>query len=310
MCCIEPAQTRNVTSQLRRGTVEYCVLALLRDGDRYGFELVRALSDVDGLVTSEGTIYPLLTRLRKDELVTTFWRESESGPPRRYYQLTTGRQNGACGLHQGVEQLPRLGRCDSQRKENDEHHGDDRLVDEYLQRLEAAAAHMQRSRRVELVAEIREHIEAALREEDAATKQRCGTCSNDWARPRRSSTPPRRPREGPDARALEIAALVALVLPLIGWLFGIVLVLVSHAWSSRDKLVGIGLASIPALVPVLGVAASATLEASEFKPGTPIVEETGGDGGLGAAEVLVLVFGFFFAGLPSALFLGWRLRRS
>ena len=85
---MEPAQTRNVMSQLRRGTVEYCVLALLRDGERYGFELVRDLSAVDGLVTSEGTIYPLLTRLRKDQLVTTFWRESESGPPRRYYRLT------------------------------------------------------------------------------------------------------------------------------------------------------------------------------------------------------------------------------
>jgi PadR family transcriptional regulator PadR len=85
---MEPAQTRNVISQLRRGTVEYCVLALLRDGERYGFELVRELSAVDGLVTSEGTIYPLLTRLRKDELVTTFWQESESGPPRRYYRLT------------------------------------------------------------------------------------------------------------------------------------------------------------------------------------------------------------------------------
>lgn len=88
MRCMEPAQTRNVISQLRRGTVEYCVLALLRDGERYGFELVRELADVDGLVTSEGTIYPLLTRLRKDELVTTFWQESESGPPRRYYRLT------------------------------------------------------------------------------------------------------------------------------------------------------------------------------------------------------------------------------
>ena len=88
MHCIEPAQTRNVISQLRRGTVEYCVLALLRDGERYGFELVRELAGVDGLVTSEGTIYPLLTRLRKDELVTTFWRESDSGPPRRYYRLT------------------------------------------------------------------------------------------------------------------------------------------------------------------------------------------------------------------------------
>lgn len=85
---MEPVQARNVLSQLRRGTVEYCVLALLRDGERYGFELVRELADVDGLVTSEGTIYPLLTRLRKDELVSTFWRESDSGPPRRYYRLT------------------------------------------------------------------------------------------------------------------------------------------------------------------------------------------------------------------------------
>ena len=75
-------------SQLRRGVLEYCVLALLRQQERYGFELVRSLSAVDGLVTSEGTIYPLLTRLRKEALVTTFWQESASGPPRRYYRLT------------------------------------------------------------------------------------------------------------------------------------------------------------------------------------------------------------------------------
>lgn len=68
------------------------MLALLRDRERYGFELVRTLSEVDGLVTSEGTIYPLLTRLRREKLVTTFWRESESGPPRRYYQLTESGQ--------------------------------------------------------------------------------------------------------------------------------------------------------------------------------------------------------------------------
>lgn len=89
---MEPGAASNGLTQLRRGAVEYCVLALLRDGDRYGFELVRELSDAGGLVTSEGTIYPLLARLRRDEHVTTFWRESESGPPRRYYRLTgTGR---------------------------------------------------------------------------------------------------------------------------------------------------------------------------------------------------------------------------
>jgi PadR family transcriptional regulator, regulatory protein PadR len=75
-------------SQLRRGVLEFCVLALLRDGERYSFELVRALGDAEGLVTSEGTLYPLLGRLRRDGLVQTTWRESASGPPRRYYQLT------------------------------------------------------------------------------------------------------------------------------------------------------------------------------------------------------------------------------
>lgn len=64
------------------------MLALLAEGERYGFELVRALSEADSLVTSEGTIYPLLSRLRREEWVSTTWRESESGPPRRYYQLT------------------------------------------------------------------------------------------------------------------------------------------------------------------------------------------------------------------------------
>ena len=64
------------------------MLALLRDRPRYGFDLVRTLAEADSLVTSEGTIYPLLSRLRRDGLVTTAWHESPSGPPRRYYELT------------------------------------------------------------------------------------------------------------------------------------------------------------------------------------------------------------------------------
>lgn len=75
-------------SQMRRGTLEFCVLAVLRDGERYGFDLVKSLSEVDGMVTSEGTIYPLLTRLRKDGLVASSWQESTQGPPRRYYRIT------------------------------------------------------------------------------------------------------------------------------------------------------------------------------------------------------------------------------
>jgi len=75
-------------AQMRRGALEYCVLALLARRDRYGFELVQNLGQVDGMVTSEGTIYPLLSRLRRDGVVETFWRESASGPPRRYYRIT------------------------------------------------------------------------------------------------------------------------------------------------------------------------------------------------------------------------------
>jgi PadR family transcriptional regulator, regulatory protein PadR len=75
-------------AQMRRGTLQYCVLALLAADERYGFDLVRALAEVDGMVTSEGTIYPLLSRLRRDGLVESTWRESSTGPPRRYYRLT------------------------------------------------------------------------------------------------------------------------------------------------------------------------------------------------------------------------------
>jgi len=82
------ASQNALLAQMRRGTLQYCVLALLSSSERYGFELVRALGEVGGMVTSEGTIYPLLSRLRRDGLVETTWRESPAGPPRRYYKLT------------------------------------------------------------------------------------------------------------------------------------------------------------------------------------------------------------------------------
>ncbi|MFJ2150728.1 PadR family transcriptional regulator [Streptomyces microflavus] len=75
-------------AQLRKGVLEYCVLALMRDRPRYGVELLQALEKSGALATSQGTVYPLLSRLRRDDLVTTTWQESASGPPRRYYALT------------------------------------------------------------------------------------------------------------------------------------------------------------------------------------------------------------------------------
>ena len=80
---MEPGGAEKAVSQLRRGVLEFCVLALLRDGERYGVEILRELGAVEALVTSEGTIYPLLSRLRKEHLVETVWRESPTGPPRR-----------------------------------------------------------------------------------------------------------------------------------------------------------------------------------------------------------------------------------
>lgn len=86
-------------TQLRRGVLEHCVLALLAGDERYGYDLVTELSAA-GLVASEGTIYPLLSRLRKEELVATTWRESEAGPPRRYYALTPAGAEALAGFRQ------------------------------------------------------------------------------------------------------------------------------------------------------------------------------------------------------------------
>jgi PadR family transcriptional regulator PadR len=95
----------NLVAQMRRGVLPYCVLAMLRDKERYGFELVQSLAAVDGMVTGEGTIYPLLSRLRRQGLVETTWQESASGPPRRYYRLSPG---GAAALDDFTSSWRRL----------------------------------------------------------------------------------------------------------------------------------------------------------------------------------------------------------
>lgn len=77
-----------LASSLRRGTLEFCVLALLREQPRYGVELAQELAAARALATTEGTLYPMLSRLRRSGWVATSWQESPSGPPRRYYTLT------------------------------------------------------------------------------------------------------------------------------------------------------------------------------------------------------------------------------
>ena len=83
---MEPGE--DMLAQVRKGVAEQCVLALLSRRERYGFELARELGARGRIIDSEGTLYPLLARLRRNGLVETSWRESTTGPPRRYYHLT------------------------------------------------------------------------------------------------------------------------------------------------------------------------------------------------------------------------------
>ena len=79
--------------QLRKGCLELAILAALWDGKRYGLEILRRLESDSDLIVSEGTVYPLLTRLNALGLVRSEWVESDAGHPRKYYALTaSGKQ--------------------------------------------------------------------------------------------------------------------------------------------------------------------------------------------------------------------------
>lgn len=83
----------SILVNLRRGTLEFCVLALLAHERLYGLDIARRLTADALLMSSEGTLYPLLARLRKAGWVDTSWQESDAGPPRRYYVITaSGRE--------------------------------------------------------------------------------------------------------------------------------------------------------------------------------------------------------------------------
>ena len=75
-------------TELRRGVLGPCVLALLAERPKFGLELVRELDAAGGLLTSDGTVYPLLNRLRDAGLVTSEWRDAEGERARRYYFIT------------------------------------------------------------------------------------------------------------------------------------------------------------------------------------------------------------------------------
>ena len=82
----------NWTVQMRKGILDLCILKALADGEQYGYSLVKTLASIPGIGVSEGSIYPLLSRLKKQGLVTTRLEESSEGPARKYYRLTASGQ--------------------------------------------------------------------------------------------------------------------------------------------------------------------------------------------------------------------------
>ena len=82
----------NTKAQMRKGILEYCILSILQHGDAYTSEIISTLKSAEMIVV-EGTIYPLLTRLKNSGLLSYRWEESSSGPPRKYYVLSeSGKQ--------------------------------------------------------------------------------------------------------------------------------------------------------------------------------------------------------------------------
>ena len=77
----------NTQSQMRKGILEYCILVLISKGEVYASDIIESLKDAK-LIVVEGTLYPLLTRLKNGGLLSYSWKESDQGPPRKYYTLT------------------------------------------------------------------------------------------------------------------------------------------------------------------------------------------------------------------------------
>ena len=76
-------------SQIKRGTLEFCILLMISHRDYYGYEIISELDKWSILAAKESTIYPLLRRLLKEEYLSSFWQETTEGlPPRKYYSIT------------------------------------------------------------------------------------------------------------------------------------------------------------------------------------------------------------------------------
>ena len=77
----------NTKAQMRKGLLELCVLSIIAEKEAYPSDIIKKLKE-SKLIVVEGTLYPLLSRLKNAELLAYSWKESKSGPPRKYYTLT------------------------------------------------------------------------------------------------------------------------------------------------------------------------------------------------------------------------------
>lgn len=84
---MDPKELENISSQMRKGMLEYCVLLILARGPSYPPAIIESLSQANMIVV-EGTLYTLLNRLKREGKLTYHWQESPKGPPRKYYSLT------------------------------------------------------------------------------------------------------------------------------------------------------------------------------------------------------------------------------
>jgi PadR family transcriptional regulator PadR len=102
----------NWEAQIRKGWLDVAILVSLWRGRLYGLEIIRELESASDLIVAEGTVYPVLARLRKDGLLEAEWEEGNCGHPRKYYELTSAGRKRASALaiqsHQFLEKMTAL----------------------------------------------------------------------------------------------------------------------------------------------------------------------------------------------------------
>ena len=103
----------NKIKQLRKGVLELAILGSLYHESHYGYSLIKSISGEGDIAITEGTIYPILGRLAKEELVQSEWMESKQGPPRKYYSLTEKGKRAFEVLHSEFTKLADMVRSSS-----------------------------------------------------------------------------------------------------------------------------------------------------------------------------------------------------